>query len=337
MDKKTQLSFSAANVFPVKLFLNKDLMKSLLKGKIPLYHLQLNPTNVCNFKCSMCSCDSRTRGIQYEWDKLKEILKKCHEKGMRAMTITGGGEPFLYPQINELLKFLNEMGVEVGVVSNGTQVHKLNEDGRKGLSWVRISASDNLVYQLSTNNLTLDQWLDGLDKFISSGIKGQDGLQDFAFSYVVLETPDYPTMNKLIEFANKHNFTNVRLVHDLCNLDKVPSMEEVRSHITVDDKIVNYQDRKAYQHGIKNCWISLLKPVIAPDGWVYPCCGVQYAKGNTLDFDETMRMCKAEDLNKLYRKQIPFDGSQCIKCYYNQYNELLNYFKEKEIIGKVFV
>lgn len=345
MEESKKLSFSAANIFPVKVFLEKELADNLNDNTIPAYHVQLSPTNRCNFKCSFCSCGKVDRKFQLEWEELKVIMETALNSGMKAITITGGGEPTLYPNINELIAMLGNWGVSVGMVTNGTMLDRLDSRARESLSWIRISASDNLEYQLSTIKMTIDKWLSNINEFHKAGIKGQMDystntiIQDFAFSYVVGPNPDTKLIGRLINFANEHHFTNVRLVPDLNRLDVVPAMEELKSFFYgMNDSIVNYQERVDFKPGDKECWISLLKPMIAADGYIYPCCGVQYAKGVTLDFDTSMRICKAIDIDTFCSSQKPFDGSACTKCYYNNYNRLLSYYKHwKDIVGMEFV
>lgn len=346
MEDSKKLSFSAANVFPIKLFLDGNLAYRLQRGYIPCYHIQLNPTNKCNFKCDFCSCGKVDRAVQFEWEELKGVMMEALRCGMKAITITGGGEPLMYPQINELFHLLGKHGVSIGMVTNGTLLNRLDDESRRNLSWLRISASDNLESQLEHIRRTLDSWFAGIERFIEGGMKGQtdystgENIRDIAFSYVVGTHPKSLLILKLIHFANEHDFSNVRLVPDLNRLDQVPLMSDLRNSFkgTVDDEIVNYQDRAEYKPGDKECWISLLKAFISADGYVYPCCGVQYAKGETLDFDETMRMGKAVDIDKIIQAQKPFDGTDCLKCYYHHYNQLLGYYKNSDmIIGKEFV
>lgn len=71
-----------------------------------------------------------------------------------------------------------------------------------------------------------------------------------------------------------------------------------------------------FVHGAKNCWVSLLKPVIAPEGAVFPCL-------------EMATHSMGDDLLKLYTAQKPFDGSLCKCCYNSLYNEMLDAFVHK--------
>jgi MoaA/NifB/PqqE/SkfB family radical SAM enzyme len=68
--------------------------------------------------------------------------------------------------------------------------------------------------------------------------------------------------------------------------------------------------------GVKHCWVSLLKPVIVADGYVYPCINMN---------KESM----GNDLLKIYTNQKPFDGSSCEHCYNSELNKMLDSFVHK--------
>ena len=106
-------------------------------------------------------------------------------------------------------------------------------------------------------------------------------------------------------------------------------MDEVKRNIKVDDSKVIYQGRKDSTRGTKDCYISLLKPVIGPEG-IFPCCGSQYSiQGQPRDMVNKMKMGDIKDLAEILDNQKHFDGSVCDTCYYSQYNESLSKLKNK--------
>jgi hypothetical protein len=157
---------------------------------------------------------------------------------------------------------------------------------------------------------------------------------------VVTKRPNYKTIRGIINFANKNKFTHIRLVSDLLDLKNATPMERIRWKLrgdSADDKLVIYQGRKEFEKGTKECYISLLKPVITPSGKIVACCGWQYRHENpSRDYDETDYMCDAKNIDKLYNNQNHYDGSGCAKCYYMNYNSalktLLSEIRHKEFI-----
>ena len=251
-------------------------------------------------------------------------MEKAKELGCKSVTITGGGEPTLYPKFEEMTENLHEMGIDVGLVTNGALLQRISDEVLSKMTWIRVSASDVLPYQLEKHvGLTIDEWLSLLSA------KVRRNKVDWAFSYVVTEKSRPELIAKLLRFANEHNFTHVRLVNDIFKADQTISLMEyvkwaIRTIYKVDDSIVNYQDRACWTRGQNPCYISLLKPVVDAGGWILPCCGVQYALRNpSRDYEPSMRMGHITNFEDLVYEQKFFDGSRCVKCYYSNYNLVL--------------
>jgi len=311
IDRKS--SYTVANVFPIKLLQCNDVPDRF--GKISPIHIQLIPTNLCNLHCSFCLCENRNKKIESDFEILKKITKDAANLGCKAVTITGGGEPLFYSKINELIAFLHDnLNIQVGMVTNGTAFRKLVIGSYKKLTWLRISHSDDRPFDAKYSK--------DLTGYILGGYN-----VDWSFAYVVSSKPDFVNICNLVKYANNKHFTHVRFVSDLINIENVPDMSLIKKALSIadiSDDLVIIQDRTKFTSGQKKCLNGLLKPVVNVDGNLYPCCGIPYAKDPPhQDYNESMSMGSATDLYKIYQEQIPFDGSQCVRCYYDNYNKLL--------------
>ena len=258
-------SYTAANSFPMKVLKNEVLMRSLNCGKVVPWHVQLNLTNACNFKCDFCSCANRNQSLTLPFDEVVEMMTLYKSLGMSSLTITGGGETLLYPQMSSLLKVLHNLGVDVGLVTNGSLLHTLSVADLNRIHWCRISASDVLH-----KNIKIEDWFTSVDSAVS-----KDSTVGWAFSYVVGAYPNLTLMKKIIQYANEHDFTHVRIVSDLLDLNVVPNMSAIQGGLLdlgVDVSKVIFQGRKTFKKGFTPCYISLLKPVVGADGLLYACC-----------------------------------------------------------------
>jgi len=281
-------------------------------GRFKPVHVQISPTNVCQLDCSFCSCANRASNVEMSYADYVGIMETFKGHGCRAVTITGGGEPTLHRDINGILHATSALGIAAGLVSNGLSLDRVQTDALQTLTWARVSFSDDRTFD---------------DDFAARVIAAvhRAPAVDWAFSYVVTEGINYGNIAKVINLANELKFTHVRLVTDLLNVDNVPDMASIREQVLlmgVDDSRVVYQGRKAYSHGAKDCRIALVKPVISADGGWYPCCGVQYAlEDQGLDFEQSM--CMGNNHGRIIFDQKPFDGSRCVRCYYDEYNTIL--------------
>lgn len=312
-DNSKKLSYSAANTFPVKLLQYKGVPD--IHGKIPPVHIQLNPTNICNLNCDFCSCSKRDKSIEWDFDEAVKTMTHASLLGCRVVTITGGGEPLLYSKINELILLLHDdLNIQIGLVTNGTQFSKIRMETLEKITWCRISHSDNRSFG-SQYKAELS-----LQVALASSV-------DWSFSYVLSNNPNYNRICDIVKYANRKGFTHVRIVSDLLDTENIPSMELVKAMLknrVISDNLVIYQGRKEFTSGRKKCLISLLKPIIGADRKLYPCCGSQYSMDPPSgDYDSSMCMGLATEMYNIYQEQKHFDGSQCVRCYYDNYNSLL--------------
>ena len=92
-------------------------------------------TPVCNMDCRMCYV-RMSRQQQEAIAPLKTaeqwlaLAKECRDAGMLYLLITGG-EPFLHPQIRQILTGLHKMGFVVNINSNGTLINE------ETVAWLR--------------------------------------------------------------------------------------------------------------------------------------------------------------------------------------------------------
>lgn len=295
-------SYTSASMLPAKLIQRGCAVDGLIRP----VHAQIMPTNRCNLACRFCSCRNRVKTLELEWPRLRRCLVTLRALGCEAVTLTGGGEPLMYGHIEDLVHVATDLGIRVGIVTNGTMMRRWPG----GATWCRISASDEADHtRLYRDTVEADPWV------------------DWAISYVVSAEPNIDNLVAHIQCANDLDMTHLRLVSDLVDLDRVPAMDQIRDQIRargIDDRRVIYQGRKSWTRGVPRCLISLLKPVIGPDGGLYPCCGVQYAAAEqALDMAPDWSMGQIEDLTEIYAHQRHFDGTRCVRCYYGDYHTVL--------------
>ena len=117
-------------------------------GKLITVHLM--PQNVCNQSCSFCSyrmpnnknSEVFDKGKYLPLDTLAGLCQDFAEMRVQGIELTGGGEPLAYPEINELLGLLWSHGFAVGLVTNGTLYHRIDDIGKtlgRCLRWARVS------------------------------------------------------------------------------------------------------------------------------------------------------------------------------------------------------
>ena len=109
-------------------------------GKNTIISTHISPEGSCNLNCSYCSVKKRSKTHRIELNTIKDYIEKLMTRGLKAVIITGGGEPLLYPHINELTQWIKEKGLSLALITNGTCTDKL--DDWSVFSWVRVSINE---------------------------------------------------------------------------------------------------------------------------------------------------------------------------------------------------
>jgi hypothetical protein len=189
-------------------------------------------------------------------------------------------------------------------------LEKLNKENCRALRWIRISLSDDYTLQE----------LGELGKVLTVIIPRLDFV-DFSFSYLVTQNQNPDMQHKILQLAKSFNIFNVRFASDSHYSDKI-DMNTVKRNIdkwgydkisSVEQRIPDIADEK--------CYVHLLRPFCAADGYIYPCCGEQYNNKQKRDFSGGTCICHWSQYSKLTNKPR---NTACKMCFAHHYNVMLN-------------
>jgi hypothetical protein len=245
------------------------------------------------------------------FSKVKEIFEKLVEErcAVRAVSFSGGGEPLLHPQIKEILEYLRGYGIKLGVATNGVGLDKLPEGVLDNFEWIRISTDsirNEIPLKPETRARVSYSWV------YRQGDENNECFVD------------------LILAARMGEIDHFRVGEDIYNLQ--PPGYSILPWRMNHGKGIAFQDRTIFTKGAKECWVSLLRPLISVEGHFYPCCGVHYARGfnHGESYPEGMDLGTVDEYLERVRSQVPFDGSGCKKCYFGSINDMLGVVKHRQ-------
>ena len=104
----------------LKIFYHQETLSSLLNGQrcSPVY-IRIKPTNRCNHNCSYCHYRNAYLNLneynpydEIPREKMMEIIEDMSDMGVKAVTFSGGGEPLLYPYIEEAMEKIVDHGID---------------------------------------------------------------------------------------------------------------------------------------------------------------------------------------------------------------------------------
>lgn len=111
-------------------------------------HVRIKPTNACNHRCSYCAyrLDELKLGEDMRIsdsiprEKMNEIVQDLISMGVKAVTFSGGGEPFCYPFLLEVAQRLAQSSIEFASLTNGSLLKgEVANIFAQHAAWVRIS------------------------------------------------------------------------------------------------------------------------------------------------------------------------------------------------------
>ncbi len=135
----------------MKVFHYKDKIDSLpleVSDVQPPLHIRIKPTNACNHNCHYCAYrvdslqlgQNMNIGDSIPVEKMREIVEDLVEMQVKAVTFSGGGEPFCYPHLLETARRLAESQIRFAALSNGALVKgEVAEVFARHATWLRIS------------------------------------------------------------------------------------------------------------------------------------------------------------------------------------------------------
>jgi len=297
--------YTAASSFPWKLIRNtKDIVDGT---KLTPYHIQVIPTNRCNGNCPWCSCRDVDRDLELDIGELRDILYYFYNLGTKSMTITGGGEPTMHPDLKEFVNYAHILDIDCGMVTNGLKIAASKDiheyDYLNKLTWMRISVID-----------TIGHYNTDIIKKTCKKLRNVD----VGISFTVTKDVNIETAKEVCKVAEEiDNLTHIRFVQDLVELPR-DIMVSVFDACHWSSKAI-FQDRSEYSKGSCDCLLSKVKPVIDASGHIFPCCGVQYAGDTVNCMPEEFKMCHWSDFEDIKH----FSGEVCKRCYYKEYNHVL--------------
>lgn len=295
----------------VKLFKHLDTLKNLQMGKVVPIMIHMIPTHRCQMDCVHCCFKNRgDRNFDMPFDVLIKGVLQFYDLGTRSIEITGGGEPTLYPKVNEMLIFLHGLGLNIGFITNTVDSQRVKYwDYCK---WVRISLN-TLDYRGDMN----------IGPIRDSGtyISG---------CYIWNEISTLESLDKIAEFSAREKI--------VCRIapDCIKDGDEINHSVTVLRELLReYEDNKylflsdfniTTDRPNMDCRIHMIKPCFYLDGYVYSCPSTELAVENDHKINKEAMVCSYDNIYNFYTKgnAIKKVTRDCSYCKYVQQQIVLD-------------
>lgn len=302
----------------------------------------LRLTRACNAKCPYCPSWQLPKDMpEMRW--LSRIVEEVAEVSTREVRITGG-EPVLHPRFFELLKLLDERGLEISVITNGTlfapallpralntaiarllisldtprdSVHDeirvvpgLFEQARRGALAFRRARPDVAI---EVNMVVSNRSVDDIDLAIeSSAAMGAKRLN-------LIPIKDWPAMQVRAEQMRRHN-ARIAELRDLAARSGIEVLPVDFDLFGLSPETLAWSAQGSYPTR-NRCMVPTFEAFVdAVTGLVWPCDSTPYASRNChtcgdlneQSFASIWRGSRFERLRRAYRNARPVPCSN--KC-----------------------
>jgi MoaA/NifB/PqqE/SkfB family radical SAM enzyme len=330
-------------------------------------------SDFCNENCSFCSyrMDGYTTNQLFKviqpdgssnanpkrmipMAKCIEILDDFKAMGIKAVQITGGGEPTVHPDHATIFQAILDRGLDLGLVTNGVVMREGVPEILARAAWARVSIDSGLPHTYAKMREVPEAY------FIRawSNIKRLCEARDAARSKLIVGVGFVVTRENWKEVllctarAKEAGANNIRLSavfqqdNDLYFSDfhagAAAICQEAEGMTTDTFRVVNnfgvrLSDLKARSPDYRACGYMNFSTYIGGDLNVYRCCTTAYNERGVIGSlkNQTFRQLwesqeKREDFDN-------FDARGCERCMFNNENRVISYLLEPEPLHVNFV
>lgn len=298
----------------------------------------ISPEGSCNLKCPYCSVSYRDTHSRIKLDRIKDYVLQLKSRGLKAVITSGGGEPTLYKEFNEYISWLKfDQGLSLGLITNGTQFNKFDNDIWKAFDWIRVSIN------------IFDGWEDKIGSNFKKELMHPDSVLGCSMVYTVehestkeknIDRADL--FKRVAKVADKLDAKYIRILPNCLLEQKNLILEHQNLKKFLEENVKDerffqqYKVHKAPDSSV--CHQGYFRPYLSEEPWhedgepgtVYPCDSV-VLNDSVAHFGQQYQICKLEDVGKFMdgEIQMKFDPRKaCSGCVFTENVNLLNKWKE---------
>lgn len=235
-------------------------------------------TNYCNLQCPVCTygrweLDSKKKYMELE--DFKRNASRLIELGVKGIILTGGGEPTIHPQFEDIARWLEKNNIHYGINTNGSVFReckpdyiKISLDGHDRKSYKKLKGTDKYE-EIISNIKKYSEWKNrnapnttiGIQKIVSEEseiLKFYERHKSLDFDYMVFRP---------IESTNGCYYNEKGGIIDRC-LKIIESIDDERV-------VANYKWGKTKKRFV-SCLSNWAQIAVDENGKVIYCCHKPY-------------------------------------------------------------
>ena len=337
--------------------------------------LQLDPVAGCNHSCPFCTYRAQSdddananfdESDMISYDDIVRILDDSKGMGIRAVELTGGGEPSLHPQFVEILSEIKRRGFKTGLITNGTGrsfQRRLGElvDVLKDAEWVRFSinggeTTHRLVHRGRKNDYEV------VLTSVAAMCKAKSSHTKVGVSFILWDQ-NYRDIESSVATAQHLGCDYIRFAPALFGettvlgkrYEEEPTYPiEVRRQIELalrhckeqysipiidvfSDRLNRVEAKERYDEG-DFCYMSEAMAVVGADQHLYPCCIMKYTSSGDMGSikDVGLKGLWESEERADYYKSMDI-STMCVSCHFKLQNDGIAYALDTEPLHTDFI
>lgn len=234
-----------------------------------LRRLTIEIISACNFKCPHCYADAGKQNTNLSLDIIEVIANQMERHGINQIHITGG-EPFLHPDILQIIEMFSNRGFSILITTNGSMIDDAMIENLKNKKNLKLQIS--LYGTTSKSYATFSAKPNDIDKIFKTiqYLKQIEGME------VVL---NYPLMCQNIKdldnfktFCFSHGFDfTISDIYPVGRAFKNISSITVKGLPNWKDKVIDTSKKKSVELNLSNKPCETNRLTILSNGNVTPC------------------------------------------------------------------
>lgn len=293
-------------------------------------------TSQCNIKCLYCTLHSpfnpnKIKPSCIKWPLLKKIIDSLHEINTDSITISGDGEPWLHPQINQIINYIKDKDLDLTINTNLTFLSSKILKSFIRADKLRVNAaslSKNLYCKIHNTKIESYKNLIRNLEFIKKIFKNHK--KDLIIITYIVNKLNYKYFPEMVSSLKKYGINNIevelmeekKFTKELSLSNKQLNhfrkiIENTRSNVKINYNLDLKDNQKMTNQA---CYAPHLRSRIEIDGTVAFCCkneNLTIGNINDSSFKKLWFSPKAQKIRFLAANNFNLNDSfwePCLKC-----------------------
>lgn len=277
-----------------------EVEKGLRKEDIHPPSCEINASNACMLKCKFCIFAPYMDGSQLPYWMFENLIRSFNGNGLKSVTFTGGGEPLFNPDIQKMAEKAVDLGIQVGLVTNGVLLERITTPQIFSFIRVSVDSATPYTYEKVKGQDYFNKVIDNINRIV--------GRTTVGMSYVVFNDNKHE-LEKAAKLARDLNVSYIQFKPAWIGKTKFTD------YTPPGDGKVIVTERYTANSNLP-CIMAGLVGIVGADAGVYYCC--QY-KGDPKFKLGTLETGK--EFNEIWNRRRYFNVNieDCPHCRYMNY------------------